>query len=138
MGADEYLITEYGNKYFLLNWYLFMYSVIRYSSAPISTRVKSAIAHRKSQIWPHAPTTHAHFQNLFRTHFRTHIARAEVRFYAHVRRNPTSAYDCHDFHVTPALQKCIFFPQKYQVILIMNISSQNVIDKEEKSSQSKI
>ena len=27
--------------------------------------------------------------NPFRTHFRTHIARAEVRYYAHVRRNPT-------------------------------------------------
>jgi hypothetical protein len=30
-----------------------------------------------------------------------------------------------------------FFTQKYQVILIINISSQSVIDKEEKSSQSK-
>ena len=47
-------------------------------------------AHRKSKIGPHAPTTHAQFTNPFRTHFRTHIARAEVRFYAHVRRNPTS------------------------------------------------
>ena len=72
--------------------YLRKHSVIRYSSAPISTRVKSAID-RTSQVTnrPHAPTTHAHCQNLFRTHFRTHVARAEVRFYAHVRRNPTSA-----------------------------------------------
>ena len=28
----------------------------------------------------------------FRTHFRKHIARAKVRYYAHVRRNPTSAH----------------------------------------------
>ena len=35
--------------------------------------------HRKSKIYPHAPTTHAQFTNPFRTHLRTHIARAEVR-----------------------------------------------------------
>ena len=40
---------------------------------------------------PHARTSHAQFQIPFRTHFRTHMKRAEVRFYAHVRRNPTSA-----------------------------------------------
>ena len=51
---------------------------------------KSAIAPSQVKICPHAPTTHAQFTNPFRTHFRTHIARAEVRFYAHVRRNPTS------------------------------------------------
>ena len=40
---------------------------------------------------PAARTHIAHtVLNPFRTHFRTHIARAEVRFYAHVRRNPTS------------------------------------------------
>ena len=41
---------------------------------------------------PHARTSHALLGIAFRTHFRTHIARAEVRFYAHVRRNPTSDY----------------------------------------------
>ena len=39
---------------------------------------------------PHARTSHALSGIGFRTHFRTHIARAKVRFYAHVRRNPTS------------------------------------------------
>ena len=49
-------------------------------------RWKSAIAHRTAKM----SHTHAQFQKPFQTHFRTHIARAEVRFYAHVRRNPTS------------------------------------------------
>ena len=40
MWADEYRITEYVNKYQFNKSYLFPYSVIRYSSAPISTRVK--------------------------------------------------------------------------------------------------
>ena len=35
---------------------------------------------------------HAQFTNPFRTHFCTHIACAEVQFYAHVRRKPTSAF----------------------------------------------
>ena len=52
----------------------------------------SVIAHRKSKICLHAPTTHAQFTNPFRTHFCTHIACAEVRFYAHVRRKATSAF----------------------------------------------
>ena len=41
---------------------------------------------------PHARTSHALSGIGFRTHFRTHIARAKVRYYAHVRRNPTSAH----------------------------------------------
>ena len=39
---------------------------------------------------PYARTFACTVPNPFRTHFRTHIARAEVRKYAHVRRNPTS------------------------------------------------
>ena len=39
---------------------------------------------------PHARTSHALSGIGFRTHFHTHIARAKVRYYAHVRRNPTS------------------------------------------------
>ena len=40
---------------------------------------KSVIAHHMPQKQPHARTLHAQFQKLFRMHFRTHIARAEVR-----------------------------------------------------------
>ena len=50
---------------------------------------------RKSHIesCPYARTSARTVSNPFRTHFPTHIARAEVRFYAHVRRNPTSGLD---------------------------------------------
>ena len=51
---------------------------------------KSAIAHRTPKNKAHARTSHTQFQKPFRTHFRPHIACAEVRYYAHVRRNPTS------------------------------------------------
>ena len=49
-------------------------------------------SHNKKR--PHARTSHALLDMSFCTHFRTHIARAEVRFYAHVRRNPTSDIMC--------------------------------------------
>ena len=32
------------------------------------------------------------FRTHFRTHFHTHIARAKVRYYAHVCRKPTSGF----------------------------------------------
>ena len=58
-----------GQKY-LFTVYMFVCPLIN---------KESAIAHRQSDICLHAPTTHAQFTNPFRTHFRTHIARAEVR-----------------------------------------------------------
>ena len=52
-----------------------MYLVQKFS-ATISTRVKSAIAHHKTKICPHTPTTHSHFQTLSaRTSARTSYVR---------------------------------------------------------------
>ena len=42
-------------------------------------QVKSAIANRTPKNCPYARTSARTVQNPFRTHFRTHIARAEVR-----------------------------------------------------------
>ena len=98
----QHLITVYifvclpinqDEKY---RYILYLFTVYIFVCPPINQ--ESAIAHRKLKIGPHAPTMHAQFTNSFRTHFRTHIARADVRFSAHVRRNPTSVCV---WHVNP-------------------------------------
>ena len=77
---------------------------------------------------PHAPTTHAQFTNPFRTHFCTHIARAKVRFYARVRRNPTSGFKpeaCKKvFDALPNLKKVkvVIFDIKNLPLILKNSS----------------